>query len=877
MTRGAWICLTVLSVLTGLVPPSGATPPPMVEALSDGAELDLPALDDGVTQPEVFFGYSLGDRFTHHERIVAYMELLDRQSDRVELLRYGRTYEGRPLLLMAISSPQNIARLEEIRHRHLELADPRGVDPQEIERIVAEDPVFTWLGYGVHGNESSSAEAAVLTAYVLAAGEGWDERLQDVIVLLDPLVNPDGRERYVHFFETQRGSSPNPSPISSEHWEPWPGGRQNHYLIDLNRDWAWASQMETAFRLREYGRWEPQVFVDFHEMWSDSTYFFPPAADPISPLIPPTTIGWLGTFGRANAAAFDRQGWTYYVGQRFDLFYPGYGDSYPGLRGAVGMTYEMAGHGRAGSAIERSDGQVLTLADRLARHYTTSIATVQASIDNREGLLRDFAASRRAAIDRSPRSFLWQADDPEANAAATLLQGHGVEVETLSESRRLSARPHSDDSAVQHGFPAGTYVVSTRQPLGALVRALMEPDVPMDDAFIQAQRERVELNQRPQFYDITAWSLPLAYNLEAWSVDGDVDGEPAVLDTAGGVHGEGALGYLIPPQGLASYRAAARLQAADIRFRLTIEDLRLDSTEYPSGTLFVPRRGNPGDLDASIERLAGLVRIHRTGTGLSENGVSLGSDQVVPIREAKIGIVSGQGVDVTSFGSLWHLLDWQVGAEHHRIDIRTLSRIELADLDVIVLPSGSGYGDQIDEATGARLTSWVDRGGVLVAVGGAVSWVADLELASVQRWQAPRPDAADNEVPEMTPANRPLYTPGAALATRLRKVHPLASGVSSAPAAIYQGRTILLPSGDARNDLLLADEADPVIAGFAWPEATERLKGSLLVGTHTRGSGGVILFAQEPAYRLFWRSTAPLFLNAVMYGPSLAERHSLVQ
>ncbi len=877
MLRAPSICqAATLALLVSVGPVLAAEA--IVEPLSDGAVLDLPALRTEVPAPQEFLGYPLGDRFTHHERIVSYLEALAASSDRVALTRYGTTYEGRPLLLVAISSPANIARLEELRERHLKLADPRGVERAEIDQISGSDPVVVWLGYGVHGNESSSAEAALLTAYVLAAAEGgWSERLEDVIVLIDPLVNPDGRERYVHFFETQRGRRADPSPLSSEHWEPWPGGRQNHYLVDLNRDWAWASQIETRSRLAAYRRWEPQVFVDFHEMWADSTYFFPPAADPISPLIPPTTIGWLATFGRANAVAFDGQGWTYYVGQRFDLFYPGYGDSYPGLRGAVGMTYEMAGHGRAGSAIERPDGQLLTLADRLARHYTTSMATVQAAIDNRRALLRDFAASRRAALEASPRSFLWKADAPEARAAAALLEQHGARVEALAEPRRLDARPHSGGGFVKHDFPAGTFVVSSRQPLGALVRALLEPDVPMDGGFIEAQRQRLERHQRPQFYDITAWSLPLAYNLEAWTVEDDLRGQALPGPPANGVRGEGDLGYLIPPQGLASFRAAATLQARDVRFRLALEGLRLAGRPYPSGTLFVPRRGNPATLDRAIEELGAAVRIDRTGTGLSEDGVSLGSDQVVPIRPASIGLVSGPGISVTSFGYLWHLLDRQIGVEHHRIDVQTLSRIELAELDVIVLPDGSGYADQVDDETAKRLATWIDQGGILVAIGDAVAWIVDREIVEVERWQPPEAEVEDNRIAELTPADRPLYTPGAALATRLRQVHPLASGVSSAPATIYQGTTILLPSADPSENLLLAAEDDAVIAGFAWPEAAERLEGSLLVGTRVRGDGGVVLFAQEPAYRLFWRSTAPLFLNAVMYGPSLAERGSLAE
>jgi hypothetical protein len=869
------IFLALLLSLSILALPASATLP-LLEPLSDGARLDLPSFNVTTPRPSDFLGYPLGKRFTHHDRIVAYMEALYDSSDRVTLRQYGNTYEGRPLLLMAISSSENIARLDEIRENHLKLADPSGVDDAEIERIVSEDPVVTWLGYGVHGNESSSAEAALLTAYTLAAANTrWAERLNDVVVLIDPLVNPDGRERYVHFFETQSGRAANPSPLASEHWEPWPGGRQNHYLIDLNRDWAWGTQLETRSRLNAYNRWEPQVFVDFHEMWSDSTYFFPPAADPISPHIPKTTEGWLETFGRANATAFDQQGWTYYVGERFDLFYPAYGDSYPGLRGAIGMTYEMAGHGRAGSSIRRSDGSLLTLADRLARHFTTSMATVQASIDNREQLLRDFVASRSAAIEASPRSYLWEPSH-SGRAAATLLGTHGIRVERLPEDRQLTVHSSKGGAAIERELPAGSFVVSTRQPLGELARVLLELNVPMDSEFIERQRQFVDRNQRPQFYDITAWALPLALHFEAWTTDGDIRGDEVHLHHEGTVQGEGELGYLIPPQGLGSFRAAARLQNDGLRYRLTISDLQLNGTDYGAGTLFVPRRGNPETLDASMSELAYDTRIDRAGTGLADDGVSLGSDAVVPIRKARIGLLSGEGIGVTSFGAIWFLLDRQVQVEHHRLDAATLRRLDLTELDVLVLPNGRGYSRVFDEAATAKLEQWVRNGGVLVAVGGAVSWLAGTDLVDVETWKAPESETEDNQVVELSPSNRDLYTPGAALATQLQSAHPLTSGYSSAPHALFQGSTVLLPSGDPRQDVLLADAETPVVAGFAWPEAAERLRGSLLMGARAKGRGAVILFAQEPAYRLFWSGTAPLFLNSVMYAPSLVERGRLL-
>ncbi len=452
---------------------------------------------------------------------------------------YGRTYEGRPLQLLAISAPKNIARLEAIRKERLRLADPEALSSDERERLVRDLPVVVWLAYGVHGNESSSAEAAMATAWVLAsAGGDVAALLEEAIVLIDPLCNPDGRERYVHSFEQRTGSRPNPDPAAAEHFEPWPGGRTNHYLLDLNRDWAWASQQETRHRIAAYRQWEPQVYVDFHEMGSESTYFFPPAAEPIHPRIDRQLVSWLDTFGRANAQAFERQGWIYYTGENFDLFYPGYGDSYPSLRGAVGMTYEMAGGGRAGAALTLPDGSLLTLADRVARHLTTSLATVRTAAQNRRRLLEDYAAGRAAPRDDDGRTFLWPADQQEAGALADLLALHGVRVEQLAQDDTLPARPLIGPAAAEPSprqFAAGTYAVSTAQPLGDLVAALMELEASMSPVFLERQRNRIEQDLSPEFYDITAWSLPLAFNVKTWVAAGRPRGlRPAVRGAGAG-------------------------------------------------------------------------------------------------------------------------------------------------------------------------------------------------------------------------------------------------------------------------------------------------------------------------------------------------------
>lgn len=889
--------LAATAVLAATAPTIAAGPAGLLAPPSHGETVDLPAADEHLPRPDAFLGYPLGSRFTSWDRIVAYFEALDAATPRVKMWEYGKTCEGRPLKLVAVSTPENLERLEEIRRDSLRLAEPAGLAAGERERIVRRTPVVVWLAYGVHGNETSSAEAAMGAAWALAAGTGpAADMLKDVVVLIDPLQNPDGRERYVNGFKQRLGDEANPRRAAAEHFEPWPGGRQNHYVIDLNRDWAWASQPETRQRIAAYRSWEPQVYVDFHEMGTESSYFFPPPSEPINPQIDRRILGWLDTFGRSNAAAFDHQGWIYYKEENYDLFYPGYGDSYPSLRGAVGMTYEVAGGGRAGSAVALADGSVLTLADRVARHLTTALATVRTAASNSRKLLEDFAANRARPGSEPGKTYLWPADQPEARALADLLAFHGVRVRQLAEGTEIPVRPLARKPAGEaqpHRFAAGTYAVSTAQPLGNLITALLEIDSPMNQGFLDRQRQRLEQNLDAEFYDITAWSLPLAYNLRTWVAAGDAaaGARPLAEMAAGivGIRGEGDLGWLVAPQGIATYRLAAAMQRHKIHYRLATAPLRVGGgaaggagASYPVGTLFIPRRANP---EGTRDVLQGLLKedslaAQALSSSYEVTGLSLGSNQMPAVRPVRVGLVSGDGVDATSFGFLWFLLDRQIGVDHDRIDLAQLRNLPLNDYDVLILPSGN-YDDRIGDKLKTALDGWIKAGGELVAIGDAVTWLQDKELTSIKRWTPPKKKDKDDkedsrsEDPEVseTPvekqlASRPIFTPGAVLATRMQPQHPLTLGIAAAPDVLYEGSNVLKATGDPRQDVLLAADDSPVVAGFAWPEAEQRLAGSLLVGTEPRGRGSVVLFVQDPAYRLFWRATTPIFLNAVLFGPS---------
>jgi hypothetical protein len=848
------------------------SPVPLSLPAAEGAELD-----PDVPSPDEYLGYPLGSRFTHHDRIVGYLEALAAATDRVRLEPYGETYEGRPLVLAVIGAPEHLERLDALRERHLELASGTLIG-SGLDRALDDQPVVLWLGYGVHGNESSSSEAALATAYLLAArldaeAAGWR---RDAVVLLDPLSNPDGRERYVSGYEQRQGAVPDPDPRAAEHWEPWPGGRQNHYLFDLNRDWAWLTQRETRDRIAVYRRWEPQVHVDLHEMDRRSSYFFPPSADPIHPLIPSSVLRWLGVFGRGNAAAFDERGYLFYKEENFDLFYPGYGDSYPALRGAVGMTYEMAGGGRAGLAVRLPGGDVLTLADRAERHVTASLATVATAAAHRRALLSDFAAARSESA-RTDGAYLWPADQPEAVALAELLRDHGVTVETLGASTTLTARRIGPaEGRGERSFPRGAFVVRRGQPLGGLAESLLELEAEIPERFIRRQRERLDDGLRAQFYDITGWSLPLAYGLDVWETRAVPvgfgsglrpwrEGGPAV-----GVDGSGDLGVVLPPQGLAGYRAAVRLLADGHRVSRALEPFEQAGERFPAGTLFVPRGRGEG-ADGFFDEVAAVagdtgVRLRRVATSYSDEGISLGSEQMQTVLPPRVALVGGEGVSPTGFGALWHLFDRQVGLPVSRLEADRLGRSRLSDVDVLILPDGR-Y--ELDEQTAGHLTRWVEAGGTLIAVEGAVQALAEAELTTVKERGPGMPgeETGDEEIEEETPTAEVPYTPGAVVRTDGRLRHPLLAGYDDTPAVLVTGSTFLDPTGQASQDVLwVTDQTAPVISGFAWPEAEEPLMGSLLVAEEERGDGRVIVFAQDPVFRGFWRGTAPLLLNAALFG-----------
>ncbi|MFH1574215.1 MAG: M14 family zinc carboxypeptidase, partial [Acidobacteriota bacterium] len=670
----------MLPVLLIFVFLQAGTAVPAIQELSPGTRYN-----PGIPDLKHVTGSDFGERITPPEDIATYFAALAKAApDRSRLVEYARSWEGRPLHVMVIGSAERISRLDQVKADLRRLADPRSLSNAEAERLIKELPVVTWLMHAVHGNEISSPEAAMAEAYHLLAAEqdaAVESILRESLVLIDPLENPDGRARFVYQNLLGQAAAPDPEPASAEHDEPWPGGRVNHYLFDMNRDWFAQTQLETRGRTKFYLEWYAHVVADLHEMGGDSTYYFAPPADPLNPHITKQQAAWLDAFGRENARRFDERGFAYFVREVFDSFYPGYGESWPIFHGAIGMTYEQAS--ARGLAYRRQDDTMLTYRQGTVQHFTAAITTAATAARNRERILRDFLEYRRTAVqegERGPvRAYLMPPgpDAARSEGLARLLADQGIEVRRTEEPVKVGERE----------LPAGTYIVSAAQPAGRLVRNLMDPHTPQPEDFIREQDRRRKKRLPDQFYDLTAWSLPDVFDVEVVTagqavsvrsspLSGPAAAGPAALPAAG-------VGYLMP-WGSGTATAVVEALQAGIRIRFADEPFTLSGRRYPLGTAIVRNAENaPGLAEAlgriAIEHGADVVAID---SAYVDSGISLGSNEVVALKPPRVLLAWDSPAQSSSAGWARYILERRFHQPVTAVRAGTLGRIDLDRYDV---------------------------------------------------------------------------------------------------------------------------------------------------------------------------------------------------
>ncbi|HUG40573.1 MAG TPA: M14 family zinc carboxypeptidase [Longimicrobiales bacterium] len=874
---------------------------------------------DGIPTPEAVLGYPIGSWHTTYGRMETFLAALAATaSDRVRVFDYGTSVERQVMHLVAVSSEANIARLEEVRASLQALSDPRRTDAGRAAALAGATPVAVWLNAANDGNESAAFEAAIQLAYQLAAGEDARTRaLRDgAVVLINLAHNPESHERFVAWYNAFVMGDADPDAL--EHNAPWGlSTNNNHYQIDLNRDALGLTQTESRAVAAELQRWRPQVFVDLHGQTTQ--YFFPPPATPVLPFYPDSYVKWLERMGAQNAEAFDQHGWSYYVRDVFDLYYPGYWDTYPSLHGAIGMTYETDGGGGKGVRWRRDDGTILTFADGIAHHFVASLQTIETAVRNRVELLRDFHGHFASGMDGArrggPRTVVWVPGDRPAEAArlATTLLRHGIEVSRTTASATFTGTSYLGGGRGRVSIPAGAYVVDLVQPNATLARTLLAPDVEMPAEFAAEQLARWARDIRRsadeegfEFYDVTAWNLVLAAGLDGWwSNDGaSLRAAPLTLpdgmakapgdwrtDVAwsrgGGVTGRARSAYVWPAGSLGSYRLLARLLDEGFSVAVTELPMVVDGADHPRGT-FIARVGrNPASLHERIAALAaeaGVVATAAASAFPSRGSQGTGSEATRSLTQPRVAVLAGEGVSITSFGATWFHLERRIGQPFTALRATQLARTDLEKFDVIILPPGGYAGSLGDDGT-ERLAEWIRGGGVAIGWGGAASFLMgeSFETSHVGAEELPEDSVAairtaiEAAAPAGTglpPATSPgaspeaeLSVPGAFLRTRVDRTHWLTLGYERAELPVLMRGRALPLSEDGANPVVFAEGNDLVIAGFSWPENTPRTYGGRAYATVDYvGRGRIVLFADEPIYRLVFDGPAGLLMNAIYLG-----------
>ena len=859
--------------------------------------------DPAIPTVEAVLGYAPGERITWHRDVIRYFEALAVAApDRIMITEYARSWENRELILAVVSASGNIANLDAIKSNMQRLADPRITEGDVAAQIIESQAAVTWLSYGVHGNEISSTDAAMLTAYHLLASQD-DARVADImantVVVIDPMQNPDGRDRFIHNFEIAEGLVPDSDRLAAEHDEPWPGGRTNHYLFDMNRDWFIQTQPETQGRTAAMLQWYPVAYVDAHEMGSDGTYFFAPEAIPYNPHLAEDQRASLQLFGRNNARYFDMFGFDYFTREVYDAFYPGYGASWPSYFGSIAMTYEQAS--ARGLVVRQYDGNELHYRYTVRNHFVTSLSTAETVANNREKFLTDFYNFRVSAIEEGEgediRAYILptQNDQAAANKLAGLLSRQDVEV----------SRAQAEFSACGESYEAGSIVIRTDQPAKRFIRTLLDVEVAMEAEFLAEQERRRARNLPDEIYDVTAWSLPLMMNVETHTCNRVPSGDFELIGTdlvqPGSISGgQASVAYLVPWGSAPAVRFLAGALRAGLSVKSNDKAFTNIEAEYPAGTLILDVADNPADIHIIVESLAAQTGANVVSVNDSwvTDGPSFGSANVVRFNIPKIAMAWDRPTVSYSAGNTRFVIERQFDFPVTPIRVNQLRTADLSRYQVLILPltSGTGYKAALGESGIDNLKGWVERGGVLISLGNATRFLADpdVDLIAIRREKAVvevEEDEKDDEDSEEATVDGQYLTeleeyeeqivpldddPDAVAGVLVRadvdQEHWLTAGVAPVVNVLVRGTDVYTPIrlNDGFNVARFQGPDDLLASGYIWEENRRQLAYKPFLVSQSQGVGQVIAFTQDPTVRAYLDGLNVMLMNAIFRGAAHA-------
>lgn len=704
--------------------------PPFVESTD---------FDPAIPSPESIIGHAVAAKAVRYHSLIRYLQTLAEASKQVTLTAYGQTHEGRTLYYLTITSEANHKQLARIKADNAKLSDPRKLnEPGQANRLVKTLPAVAWLNYSIHGDELSSTDAALYVAYHLAAARNDANRklLDQVVIHINPLVNPDGRERYLSHLEQLTGVVSSPDLQSMQHQALWSRGRGNHYLFDLNRDWLVHLQPEVRDLARQVLSWNPHLLVDSHEQSGLDTYLFDPPRDPININLSPKVLNWRKRFSSDQAKAFNRYGWSYYTRDWYSEWSPIYTNAWASMQGAIGLLYEQARVDAA--SVKHPTGEEISYRETVHHHIVSTLTNLDTLCANRGEILSDFLQDRQWAVNEKDadddRTFLLPPceDNSRWKRLVELISRQGIEAE-------YAQKPFAAENVVdiwankqaRRTFPKGTLVARSRQPHHRMLHTLCSFDPHLTDSFLLEERKELENRRKTLLYDVTAWNLPMAFGIESYWAENISDVElrpesPGLPKDLPKLSKKNGYGYLIDFNNSSTYSVLVRLFDKKCHPRIAIKPFKMEGRQYEAGTVLLRSHENPDDLLETLQKIVSdfVINVHAVDSALAEDGPDLGSRKFDLLAAPQVAIASQWPIRSTSFGSIWYLLDHQLRLQSSPINIQSISRIDLRKYNVLVLPDSGNLGSVLDKKAVEKIKRWAEGGGTLIAVGGSAAFVA---------------------------------------------------------------------------------------------------------------------------------------------------------
>lgn len=808
-----------------------------------------------IESPDEFLGYELGTQFTYHHKAVEYFKYIAENSPLAKYRSYGSSYEGRPLGVCIISSEENLKNLEELRKNNLIKTGLAG------GTFTGKQIPFIWLAYNVHGNESAGMETSMKVLYTLVTGSypGVKEWLNNCIIIIDPCQNPDGRELYVNRYRSTRNLIPNPDRNAWEHNQGWPAARANHYMFDLNRDWLWQTQSETRQRISLYQQFMPHVHADFHEMGAESTFFFPPSAEPWHEAITPWQKEFHKLMGTGNAKMFDEKYRLYFTRETYDLFAPNYGDTWPMFNGAMGFTYEQGGGGASGLAYKLRSEDTLTLKTRIEGHFLASIATLKVSYENRDRLVSEF----NKYFDENAKNPVFEyrsvliKGTNERSAIESLLQlldRNQIKYSYVKPpGKRFQGFDYLNNRAGEVTPEKGDILISAFQPQSRLVKVLFDPDSRATDSLS---------------YDLTAWALPYVFNLKSFAVNEELkpEGTDFIHEKISNKTGQEykPYAYIAEFRGFNEIRLMSELFKSSLRLRYALKPFESNGVKFPAGSIIVARGDNRhtgNSFDKTVTECADRcgVRLHVALTGIVESGKDFGSEYSELKKQPAVAILCGDGISSTGTGELWYFFERELEYPVTLINISYVETADLSQYDVLFLPSGN-YSKLKD-----KIFDFTRKGGRTIAIENAVSIFADDKSTALNK-------AAEAKTAEEKAAEKKLKSDdttflrkyseerryaisersaGSIYRVRTDDTHPFAFGTGKE--WFIMKRTVGYPYLQTGYNIGYITEKEPV-SGFAGFKFKDKIKNTLVIGSERIGQGEAVYVTDNPYFRAFWKS-----------------------